>query len=185
MPSIEKTVMIRELEKKIGNKPYIFFAQFSKLSTGDMSVLRKNLQKGADSCVVLKNTLARKILEKIGINGSAAPLIEGQTIVATCLEEPQKISKIFVDFAKEKEEAFKIKGAIVEGKAYEKAYVTELAKLPGKIELLTKVAIGVKSPITGFVLTLNAVLRSFVVVVNEVAKKKGESSQAQPEQATA
>ena len=117
--------------------------------------------------------LANKIFDKLGIK-ITSQFLEGQTIVATCKEEPQKLSKVFVDFAKEKEGAFKIKGAFVEGRIFETAYVKELSTLPSKHELLTKVAVGVKSPITGFVLTLNALIRSFVVVVHQIALKKGE-----------
>jgi len=174
MPSLEKKIMLRELTKKIQDRPYLFFAQFNKLTTGDMSGLRKNLLKTADSCVVVKNSLAVKIFEDLGIR-DASKFLTGQIFVATCKNEPQKVSKIFVDFAKEKEDAFKIKGAIVEGQAYENDYVKELAKLPSKHELLTKVVVGVKSPISGFVLTLNALVRSFVVVLNQVAIKKTES----------
>lgn len=175
MPSIEKVVMLRELTKKIEARPYLFFAQFTKLSTGDLSTLRRNLKKNADTCVVVKNTLASKLFDQLGIK-SAAQFLEGQTIVATCKEEPQKLSKVFVDFAKEKEGAFKIKGAVVEGQTFETAYVKQLSALPGKHELLTQVAVGVKSPITGFVLTLNAIVRSLVIVVNQIALKKGEAS---------
>lgn len=175
MPNVEKTVMLRELMKKIENRPYVFFAQFNRISTGDMSQLRRNLSKSADSCVVVKNTLAKKIFEQLGID-SVSKFIEGQTFVATCKTEPQRVSKILSDFAKEKEEAFKIKGAVVESAAVDASYVKELAKLPGKQELLTKVVVGMKSPITGIVLTLNAVLRSFVVVVNQIALKKGEAA---------
>ncbi|MBI4970529.1 MAG: 50S ribosomal protein L10 [Candidatus Omnitrophica bacterium] len=184
MPSLEKKVMIRELNKKIEARPYLFFASFRKLSTGDMSALRRNLQKSADSCVVIKNTLAIKIFDQLGIK-DASKFIEGQTFVATCKEEPQKLSKVLVDFAKEKEEAFKIKGAFVEGQSFESAYVRELSKLPGKHELLTKVAIGVKSPITGFVLTLNGIVRSLVIVVNQIALKKSEPQAPAPVEAPA
>ncbi|MBI4398926.1 MAG: 50S ribosomal protein L10 [Candidatus Omnitrophica bacterium] len=179
MPNVEKQVMLKELTKKVEHKPYVFFAQFSKLSAGDVSALRQNLQKEAAHCTVVKNTLLRRVLGD-AVQDSAA-FIEGQTLITTCVEEPQKVSKVLVTFAKEKEESFKLKGAFIEGRAFEKAYITELAKLPGKKELLTKVVTGVKSPITGFVLTLHAIVRSFVVVVNEIARKKGESQAAPAE----
>lgn len=177
MPSLEKKVMLRELLKKIENRPYLFVTQFKQLASGDMSTFRRGLEKASDGCVVVKNTLAKKAFEQLGV-GDIGKLLDGQILVAVCRDEPQKLSKILVEFAKEKEGIFKIRGGAVDGKAVEDSYIKALAKLPSKHELLTQVVVGVKSPITGFVLSLNALLRSFVVVLNQVAIKKQESASA-------
>lgn len=173
MPSLEKTIMVREVLKKNEKRPYVFFAQFSKLSVSDLADLRRNLLKTA-KCMVVKNTIAKKAFQEMGFDG-ASNFIQGQTFITSCLEEPQKVSKILVDFTKEREEQFQIKGGLVDGKTVEVSYVKQLAKLPSKQELLTKTVVGMKSPITGFVLTLNAVIRSFAIVLNQVAVKKGQA----------
>ena len=175
MPSLEKTIMLREFSKRVEKKPYLFFAKFTKLSTSDLGDLRRNLSKSADTCTVVKNTIARKTFEQLGIKG-IEDLINGQTLLATCKDEPQRVSKVLVDFSKDRDDRFKISGAYVDGAVFEAGHVKQLAALPSKHELLTKVACGVKSPITNFVLTLNAVIRSFVVVLGEVSRKKSSAS---------
>jgi len=122
---------------------------------------------------VVKNTLAKRALERV--NASAASVfVEGAIVLVTTDDDPQPVSKALVNFAKDKE-AFELKGAFLEGAAQNHEYVKALAALPSKDELITKVVCGIKSPITGFVLTLNAITKGFVVALNEIRKKKESS----------
>ncbi len=61
---------------------------------------------------------------------------------------------------------------ILEDKVYDQEFVKQLAKFPTRKELLTQVVVRVKSPISGFVMTLSQVLRGLVTVLSEVKKQK-------------
>ena len=63
-------------------------------------------------------------------------------------------------------------GILFEDKVYDQEFVKQLSKLPSRQELLTQVVVRVKSPISGFVLTLNQLVKGVVVALNEVKKKK-------------
>ena len=126
---------------------------------------------------MVKHTLARKILDKIQIP-EAARFLEGSILVTLGAQEPQLVSKTLVDFLKGRDNV-EIKGLILDGKVYEGSFVKELAKLPSRKELLTMVAIRMKSPIAGFAMTLRALLQSFVSVLNEIQKKRAQGAPKQ------
>ena len=170
MPGIEKEVMLKEVSKKIEGVPYIFFGKFKGLAVNDFAQLRRNVEKSSTHCFVAKNTLLKKAFASVGIE-KAESMLEGSLLLVTAEKDPQILSKVLVDFAKDKE-SFKLAGACVEGKMLEASFVRELSRLPSRIELIAKAVGGMKSPITGFVLTLRGVLSSFVNVLDQVSKQK-------------
>ena len=101
----------------------------------------------------------------------AARFLEGSILVTLGVQEPQLVSKTLVDFVKGREN-MELRGMILDGRILEGSFVRELARLPGRKELLTQVAIRMKSPITGFVLTLKGLVQSLVIALSEIQKKK-------------
>ncbi len=124
--------------------------------------------------MVVKHSLAKKILERSNLSG-AVPFLDGSTLVTLGAKEPQVASKALVDFIKT-HESVQIKGMILEGKVYEAAFVKELARLPSRKELLTRVAVGLNFPIARFALTLNSIIQSFVIALSEIGKKKASEA---------
>lgn len=170
MPGVEKELMLKEVQQKIEGCPYIFFAKFKGLRVNDFSQLRRSLEKISKSCFVAKNSLLRKALTSSGmslING----LLEGSVVLITTEKDPQVVSKLLVDFAKDKE-SFQLAGASIEGRLSDSAFVKELAKLPSRIKLIAKTVGGMKAPITGFVLSLRGLLSSLLSVLDQVSKKR-------------
>ena len=169
MPGIEKQLMLKEIKSTLeGND--VFFTNFSKVSVEAFGQLRQSISDNACKGVVVKNTIARIALKELGME-ETLPAIDGSVLLVASGNEPQKISKELVDFAK-KQEAFTLKGAVIDGQFRPSSYVNALAKLPSREQLIASVVVGIKAPITNFVLGLNSLLRSFVVVLNEVSKKK-------------
>jgi len=175
--SLAKRLIFEELEREFTASGNAFFSRFERLNVQDMSELRRNLQKVSRRTLMVKHTLARKILDKIQIP-EAARFLEGSILVTLGAQEPQLVSKTLVDFLKGRDNV-EIKGLILDGKVYEGSFVKELAKLPSRKELLTMVAIRMKSPIAGFAMTLRALLQSFVSVLNEIQKKRAQGAPKQ------
>ena len=176
--TILKRLMLEEIEREFSASSTTFFSRFDRLTVSDMSELRRNLEKVSKRTLVAKHTLTKKVLEKLNL-AEAATFLEGSILVTLGAKEPQAASKTLVEFVKG-HESLELKGMILDGKIYGAHFIKELAKLPSRKELLTQVAIRMKSPISGLVLTLGGILRSFVTVLNEIQKKK---AQAQPAQA--
>lgn len=170
MPSFAKQLMMREIEKEFEASPYAFVAHFEGLDVAALSDLRQKLNKAGKRSMLVKHTLAKKIFAAKRV-ADAEKLLKGSVLMTFAAGEPQVVSKAIVDFAKANEK-FVPDGVIFENKAYDAAYVKQLANLPSRQELLTQLVVRVKSPITGFVLTLNQVLQGFVTALNEIKKLK-------------
>jgi large subunit ribosomal protein L10 len=172
--SLGKRLMLEELEKEFASSENAFFSRFEKLNVQDLNELRRNLEKVARRTMLVKHTLAKKVFEKMKLS-DAERFLEGTVLVTLGAREPQLASKTLVDFIKGRENV-ELRGMILDGKAFDGSFIKELAKLPSRKELLTQVAIRMKSPIAGLVMTLRSLLQSFVVVLNEIQKKKAQEA---------
>ncbi len=169
MPGIEKQLMLKEVKGKLEGKD-VYFTNFNKVNVEDFGRLRQAVSNKKAQGIVVKNSIARIVLKELGME-ETIPVIDGSVFLVTSSEEPQSVSKELVNFAKG-QEAFNIKGAFIDGDFYSSDYVVDLAKLPSREQLIASVVVGIKAPITNFVLGLSGLMRSFVVVLNEISKKK-------------
>lgn len=174
--SLGKKLIFQELEREFASSPSAFFSRFERMSVADMSELRRNLEKVSRRTLLVKHSMAKKILEKAKVF-DAVRFLDGSILVTLGAQEPQLISKALVDFAKGHEN-LELKGLVLDGKVYEGNFVKDLAKLPSRKELLTLAAIRMKSPITAFVMTLNGLMASLVRVLNEIHKKRAQEAPA-------
>ena len=168
--SLAKRLMFEELEKEFKSDENTFFSRFDRLTVADMSELRRSLEKVSRRTLVVKHTLAKKILEKAKL-GDAARFLDGSVLMTLGAKEPQLVSKTLVEFIKGRD-SVELKGMILEGQVYDASFVKQLARLPGRKELLTQVAVGLKSPITRLAFALKAIVQSLVIALSEVHKKK-------------
>lgn len=171
---LTKRWMLAELEREFQASPHAFFSRFDRLTVQDMGELRRNLEKISRRSLVVKHTLAKKVLEKMQV-ADATRFLQGSILVTLAGGEPQLVSKTLVEFVKGHEN-LELKGLILDGKVYEGNFIRELAKLPSRKELLTQAAIRMKSPIAHLVMTLRSLLQSLVIVLNEVQKKKAQQT---------
>jgi large subunit ribosomal protein L10 len=170
MPSLAKEIMLKEIEKEFQSSNCAFISTFQGLSVADISDYRRQTEKFAKRSLVIKHTLAKKAFENKKLP-DAQKFLDRQVLVTFVSKEPQAASKAIVEFAKTHDKLTPA-GMIMDDKVYGQEFVKQLAKLPSRQELLTQVAVRVKSPITGFVLTLNQLVKGVVVALNEVKKKK-------------
>ena len=169
-----KERMLEEVLDSLKSHPDFIITSYMGSSVADLENLRRNLKKASAGYMVVKNSILKvafekmKLVEEISkIESGMGICSSGADIVATC--------KTIATFAKDHNK-FKIKGAIIDGKPVTADKVKELASLPSKHALLTRIAAGMKSPITGFVNTLSGVLRKFVYCVDAIKTKKEKSA---------
>ena len=126
--------------------------------------------------MVVKHSFAKNIFTQRHL-AEAEQFLKGSVVVTFGEKDPQMISKAIVEFAKTHEKLVPT-GVIFENKIYGQEFIKSLAKLPSRHELLTQLAVRMKSPISGLVLTLNQLVRGVVVALNEIKKQKELAPQA-------
>lgn len=170
MPALVKELMMKEVADAFEKNPYAFISTFNGLTVAEMSEFRRAIEKVANRSLVIKHALAKKIFQKRNL-GDGETVLKDSVVVTFGDRDPQVVSKALVDFAKAHEKLVP-SGVVFEDQLYGQDFVKRLAQLPSRKELLTQMVVRAKSPITGFVLTLNALVRGLAVVLNEVKKQK-------------
>lgn len=170
MGKLCKDKMVDELLESIKKHPDFIVTNYMGTSVADMEALRKGLRKISSSYVVVKNSILKVVFDKMQVGKDISELdggiglsLSGDDVLVTCKE--------IVAFSRNHDK-FIIRGAYIDGKPVGCDRVKQLAAIPSKEVLLTQLVTGMKSPITGFVNTLSAVLRKFVNVVDAIKKQK-------------
>ncbi len=164
-----------ELKKKFEKSNITLFVDYKGLKSTQADALRRALRAKQAEVKILKNNIGRLITKDGSMGEDAKGLMDrvvGPTMVAFAYGDPAATAKVLNDFAKD-HEALKIKESLLGKKLLLPADVIQLADLPSR-EVLLAMLLGV----------LNGSARSFVYVLDQIAKKK-ESGSEQPAAAAA
>jgi large subunit ribosomal protein L10 len=168
-----KQQLISELHEKLKNAKAVFLADFRGMNVTQATGLRNELRKASVEYKVVKNTLlelASRGTDKEALSSHYA----GPTAIAFSYDDPVGAAKVLTRCAKEQQATFKLKAAVLSGKAITVADIQALADLPSREVLLAKLLGTMNAPMTNFVGTLAAVPGSFVRVLDAIrAQKQG------------
>jgi large subunit ribosomal protein L10 len=127
------------------------------------------MREGKGRVRLVKNSVALHTFKKLGIGGFEKHLSGMNALIFG--PDPLAMAKKLVAY-KEKNQKGAVKAALIEGKEATAAAIADLAKLPGRPEMLAQ-TLGLMLAVTGkFVSTLNEIPRSFVGTLQAVADKE-------------
>ena len=170
-----KQQVVGEIKDRFERAGSVVLVDYRGINVENDTALRKQFREAGVEYVVLKNTLVKRALAELNIEGMDT-LLEGPSAFAFGYEDPVAPAKVLKDFiAKTKNEKLEIKGGIVDGHAIDVAGVKALADLPPKEVLIAKMMGSLNAPITNFVGVLSATLRSLVYAIDAVRKQKEEA----------
>jgi len=98
--------------------------------------------------------------------------LDGKLAVVFGYQDEVTPAKVVNEFIKTNEANLQINGGILENRFISKEQVISLAKLPSKLELLSKLVGTINAPVSGFVNVLAGNLRGFVTVLKAIEEKK-------------
>ncbi len=168
-----KELMVNELSAELDKNPDFFISGYLGTESEDLNSLRRRLEEVSSRCKVVKNSIAKNVMAKRGLD-ELIKAIEGGTAIVFGGNDSAATAKIMAKFTKEKK-SVQVRAGYLDGAIIDQARVSYLATLPGKKELIAKVVYGIKSPITGFVYVLANTLKSFLYVLQAIKEKKGGS----------
>src|SRR5262245_23511434 len=128
MKKTEKDALVTELRDKVKGASALYYTDFTGLNVKQMTDLRRRLRKAGVEYVVIKNSLAQRAVQEVGL---PVAKLRGPTGVVIG-KDPVAAAKVLSDFAKEFEQKPSIKGGVLEGNVIDVAQVKKLATLPTK-----------------------------------------------------
>ena len=160
-----------ELKRRLNACSDVLFLNYHKLSSTDMTQLRKNLKAAGASVLVTKNSFIKKILEDEKKPTAAVSLVEGQTALVFVKEDPIAVSKVLVRFAKD-HEALQIRGGFLSDLAITSENVKTISKLGSRQSLYQQVASALNAPIGKLAISLNQIIAKLAYALKAVSEKK-------------
>ena len=148
----EKQAIVEALAERIKNASAGVLVDYKGITVSEDTALRTELRKDAVDYTVVKNTLTRKALDKLGMN-ELDHVLNGTTSLATAENDPIAPFRILNDYSKKLGERFNIKGKVLSD-----AEIAEMAELPSKDALYAKVLGTMIAPITGLAVCLGQIL---------------------------
>ena len=159
------------MRKELEQSPAIFVTGYEKMTVQQDYELRKTVRGAGGSYKVIKNNIADKASEGLGVNEVFGSL-KGMTSIAWTTADPVALAKALTTYAKTNP-SFTFKAGFVEGRAVEVKNIQELASMPSKEELIAKLLLLLNAPVQRIAVATNGVARNLAIVVGEaVAQKK-------------
>ncbi|MEX0602967.1 MAG: 50S ribosomal protein L10 [Bacteroidota bacterium] len=171
MNRTEKETVIAEVSEKLMKATALYFADFTGLTVAEETDLRREFRKSGVEYRVVKNTLAKKALERVTGYDRVFDKLVGPTGIAFSYDDaiaPARIIKKFSD----KTGKLSLKAAVIEKQVFDGARLDELSKLPTRKEMIASMLGSLQAPISGVVGAINAVMRDLVSVIDQIHQKK-------------
>jgi large subunit ribosomal protein L10 len=174
----EKQQDLDNLKGDLAKISTVILSTFQGITVEDDNKLRRAVEAVGGKYRVVKNTLA----ERAAAGTSSEPLLKnlaGTNSIAYTATDPVSLAKALTKIAKDVP-AYQFRAGIVEGRVLSIAEIQQLASLPSKEELISKVMFLLGAPATRIASALAAVNRNLAVTVSEAVKANKFGSAAAP-----
>ena len=162
-----KAPVVEEISEAIKDAASVVVVDYRGLTVAEDTALRKQLREAGVCYKVYKNTMMVRAFEGTDCE-QLKEYLEGPSAIAISKDDATAAAREIAKFAK-KAPKLEIKGGIVEGQAYDAKGIDNIATIPSREELLSKLLGSLQSPIT-----------NFARVMNQLAEKGGASAEEAP-----
>jgi large subunit ribosomal protein L10 len=170
----EKQQDLDNLKTELAKVSTVILTTFQGITVEDDTKLRRAVQAAGGKYQVVKNTLAE-------LAGTGTPAegvlknLQGTHSIAYTRTDPVALAKALTKIAKDVP-AFQFKSGVVEGKVISIAEIKQLAEMPSREELISKIMFLVNAPAQRIASALAALPRNLAVTVSEAVKANKFSS---------
>lgn len=180
----EKKAKGEELRAQLATVSTVILSTFQGITVEQDTKLRRSVEAAGGHYEVVKNTVAERAAAGTPAEGLLKDL-KGTNSISYTKTDPVALAKILTKVAKDVP-AFKFRAGWVEGRVISIQEIGQLAQLPSKDELISKIMFMLNAPAQRVATALAALPRNLAVVVSEAVKaNKFGGGGAGPETATA
>jgi large subunit ribosomal protein L10 len=165
----KKTEKVEKLAAELAGSTSAIIGTFKALTADKDFDLRKTVRSAGGHYHVVKNKLAPRAAEGTQI-ADALKGLKGVSSVAYTSGDPVALAKALSTWVKDNAE-FTFKLGIIDGKVITVDEIKDLATMPGKEELFSKLLFLIQSPAQRLATVINATGRDLAVVINQGVEK--------------
>jgi large subunit ribosomal protein L10 len=166
----QKEELLKKYKDLIENRSGYLLVNSDKIDTATVTNLKIQLKDAGANISVLKNSIF-----KVALQDSKEPLeiqdFDGPTAIITFEQDPTQPAKLVKKVQKETE-LLEAKGGVFEGEFLTAERVMQLAEIPSREELLSKLVGTMNAPLTGFMNAITGNVRGFTMVLKGISEKK-------------
>lgn len=163
---------VNVLVEKLREKSNIIFTDYSGVTVGQLSDLRRKLRESDADYKVVKNNLFKRALREAGYEG-VDDYIKGPVAVAFTGETVAETAKVLKEFGKGVE-SFSYTGAVLDNVVYDESQVAKIADLPSKDQLLSQSMSLINGPATHIAMGMKQIITSLARGIKLVAEQNGQ-----------
>jgi large subunit ribosomal protein L10 len=164
-----KTEKVKKLASELEHSTSAIIGTFKGLTASKDFELRKAVRGAGGSYHVVKNKLAGRASSGTKVEAALQGL-KGVSSVAYTSGDPVALAKALSTWVKDNAE-FTFKLGIIDGKVISVEEIGDLAIMPGKEELFSKLLFLIQSPAQRLATVINATGRDLAVVINQGVEK--------------
>lgn len=177
----EKQKQAEELKAQLATVSTVILSTFQGITVEEDTKLRRAVQAAGGHYEVVKNTVAERAAAGTPTEGLLKNL-KGTNSIAYTTADPVALAKVLTKIAKDTP-AFQFRSGWVEGRVVSIQEIGQLALLPSKEELISKIMFMLNAPAQRMATALAALPRNLAVVTSEAVKANkfgGDAAAAAP-----
>lgn len=164
----EKLSKSEELRSQLATVSTVILSTFQGITVEQDTKLRRSVEAAGGHYEVVKNTVVERAAAGTPAEGLLKNL-KGTNSISFTKTDPVALAKILTKVAKDVP-AFQFRAGFVEGRVISIQEINQLAQLPSKEELISKIMFMLNAPAQRVATALAALPRNLAVVTSEAVK---------------
>ena len=161
-----KQPIVQKIADEVSNASSVVLVNYRGITVEQDTALRKQLREAGVTYKVYKNTMMKRAFEGTAY-AELDPFLEGTNAIAIGTDDVTAPARIICKFSKDNK-VLEVKAGVVEGDFYSAEKVNELAAIPSREVLLSRLLGSMQSPIA-----------NFARVIKQIAEKDGDAAPAE------
>jgi len=172
----EKAATVADITARLKASSTAVLADYRGMTVGQMRELRSKLRGGGIEMVVVKNTLARRAAKAAGYEPLSAELV-GPVAMLFAVDDVSAPARILNEYIRANRKMV-IKAGLLEGQVIKADAVIELADLPSREVLLSRLLGAMQAPLGNLASVLQAPIVKLARTLDAVRHQKESQSPA-------